>query len=266
MKIWQITGTAWRVTRQSLPVVAAILILQVVLGLLGLPLLNQGGAPTTGQTALAVILGLTNFLLWPLIQGGVLALGNDKLAGQPAAITSPIGAFLAGGKAFYLRMLGFGVLWGCLTVLLVIVGAALFTLATVAGAKTPALGVLIVLAMLAPLSIGAYVLIVLTSASPVAIVVEKLKLFAGIRRGLAIGRSIFWKLIVVSLTVTLTLLPGIGLAMLLAYLQGDPATLSLGWRIVNLVVQSALNAVSIFLFSAAFVQVYRTRIAQPAAS
>ena len=266
MKTWQIAGSAWRVTRDSFSVVAAILILQVVLGLLGLPLLNQGGAPTTGQTVLAVILGLGNFLLWPLIQGGVLALANGKLAGQPAAATSPLGALLAGGKAFYLRMLGFGVLWGLMTVLLVIVGAALFTLAAAAGAKTPALGVLIVLAMLAPLGIGAYLLIVLTSTAPVAILVENLKLFAGMRRGLTVGRSIFWKLILVSLAVTVTLLPAIGLAMLLAYVQGDPATISMGWRIVNLVIQSALNAVSIFLFSAAFVQVYRTRIAQPAAA
>ena len=257
MKTWQVTGKAWSVLRSSLPIVGLIFGIQLILGLIGLPLVNLQDTLSAGQTAFAIILGLVNFFLWPLIQAGCLAFSNDVLSGNTAAVKSPIPRFLDGGKRSYWRVLAFGLLWGLVCVLVVILGAALFAAATALGAKTPAAGVLLVILTLIPLAVAAYLLILTTAAGPMAIVVEHLGVMAAIRRGIRVGRALIWRFILVSLAVTVTLLPAIGLAMLLAYVQGDAAQAQAGWRIVNLLIQSVLNSASVVLFTIAFVLVYR---------
>ena len=259
MKTWQIVGQAWKQASANLPIVGLIFGIQLVLGLLALPFAGQTENLAGPSMVLAILLGLVNFLIWPLIQGGTLAFANGQTAGQTQG--SPISRFLAGGKQLYLRMLGFGLLWAGLCLVLVIIGVLLFVLAAMPAAQAPALSVILVLIVSVPVALGFYGLILLTAVSPLAIVVEKLGVIPSLRRGFKVGRPALGKLLLVSLCLSLTLMPGVLLVMIPAFMQAGGGAMGTAGQVLGLMFQSVLNALSMLLFSLAFVHIYRQLIA-----
>lgn len=259
--MWQIVGGSWRTVATALPVVGVVAAIQAVLGLASLPF--AGGVDpnqlSAGDVALGLLLVLINFFLFPLIQAGYLAVAQARASGTAG---SPLASFRDGIRQLYLRLLGFETL---ITVVVMGGGVLAGVVSVLAADGLARLGgpwdLVIVLVCLLPVALVVYLLMLIGGMSPVAMCVERLPVFAAIRRGLSIGRASIGTLMGANLILLLTLAPAFLVLGILAGLQLTPAGGGMTWLVVGVVLQAAVTAASTLLFVAAWMAVFRRRTA-----
>lgn len=260
MGIWQVVGTAWKSVRKGLKVVGFIAAIQLILNLVALPF--AGDNPQASP--LILLLVLAQFFLLPLIQGGCLSYANATLVQPPA----PFASFTQGAGRLYSRLLGFEALTVGLVLLVALVAALLLGLSTIPAERMPQVSAVLWLLIGVLVAIGVYVLFLIVSMAPAAIVVENAGVFAALRKGLAVGRAVIGKLLLVTLVLGATLIPVMLIAMLPAFFnpgttplgRGLPGPVEPGWVLTAIVLQSAAGALSMVLFALAYLQLYRYQI------
>jgi len=246
--MWRIVGRSWRIAAGNLGVVCVVALVQLCLGLAALALPGQDEVWTAGQQLLGVVLGLVNFFFLPFVQGGYLAVANAKASQrtEPSALTE----FWQGARQWYGRLLGFEALTVVLVLALVVGSGLLLVLALLPAQRAMTLSVVLTLAASVPIGIGLYVFLLIVTMTPIAIVVENLKVFQGLARGLRIGRRMVGQLVLMNLACLLTVLPGLMLVGIFGLL---------GWPLVTVLLQSFLSAVLMLVFLLAYVQLYQSQ-------
>lgn len=257
MRTWQVVVTSWKTTVQSLSLVGFISGCYLLFGLLGLPFANQGAQPTVGQAVLGLVFFCLYCFTWPLIQGGCLAFVDTRLA-QPSAAAS-LGTWWQGAKKLYGRILGLLGLWTLAFLVWGIVFGVVFVVALSMGAASQQETVSILMTVVACIIGGfaLYPLIIISAMAPVATAVDGSTVFQAIGKGWKVGRAGLGKLVLVTLALILTLIPAILVNMLPLLLQGAGAPMVMVGRLLGLVTQSLISALSLFLSSCAYIQIYR---------
>ena len=257
MGTWQSVGTSWKVAAHGLAVVGCGAFVNLLAGLAALPLAGQGDRVTAPLLAAGLLLGLVNVLVMPLVQGGYLAFAHSRLSSEPPR--SALASFWEGARRSYGRLLGFEALTIAMIMVLGIVGVLVFGLAGLSAPQGPAVSVTLTLLATAPVGIGLYGVLLITTMAPVSIVVEGLGVGRAIRRGLRVGRAIIGKVVLVTGALLLTLIPAMILVAVPGVLQAGGGATGVVWRFIGVVLQSVATAVSTVLFAVALVQLYRHR-------
>lgn len=256
MGTWRIVGTSWKTVLSGLVVVGVVAAVQVVLGLLALPVAGQFQAAPEAPEPLVLLLGLVlalvNFFVYPLLQGGYLSFAKASLA--PTS-SSPLASFWRGATTWYARLLGLTALMVLIVLGFSLVSILLFVVPFTLIDTMMAAAVVLTLIVAAPVAIGLLALMLITAMAPLAVVVDGVGVFGAIKQGLAVGRRALGKLVVVTLAMALTLLPAVVLVAV-------PA--GLDWQLVATIVQSLVAGLSAVLYAVAYVHVYQLRAAPPA--
>ena len=249
MGTWHVVGKAWQSIRRGLQVVGFIAAIQLILSLAALPFADEA----IQASPWVLVLVLAQFFILPLIQGGCLSYANATLVQPPA----PFASFTQGARRLYGRLLGFEALTVGIVLLVAVVTALLLGLASLPADKMPQLAAALWLLAAVPVAIGIYLMFVVVAMAPASIAVENAGVFASVRKGLAVGRALIGKLLLVTLALVVTLVPVILIAMLAAFFAspGD-----LGWTLVVVVLQSMAGALSMVLCALAYIQLYRYQI------
>lgn len=259
MGTWQVVGTSWKVTVKSLGVAGFVTGCYLLFGLLGLPLSGQGVQASVGQALLGLGFLSLYFFIWPLIQGGCLSFVDTRLA--QSSVSPSIASWWQGARKLYGRLLGFLALWTAAFLMWGMVFGIVFVVALAIGSAAQQMTASIIMTLIACIvgGIALYPLIIVSAMAPVAMAVEGGKIFQAITKGWQVGRAMLGRLLLVSLALILTLVPGIILNVLPVMLQGGGAKLGVPGQLIGLVMQSIISALSLFLFSTAYVQLYRSR-------
>ncbi|MBI3320368.1 MAG: hypothetical protein HYZ89_07285 [Candidatus Omnitrophica bacterium] len=261
MGTWRIVTTSWQVMAKNLWLVGVIALFQLILSAIGLPLVAQGNQATGVMLGIGLAIALVQFFVFPLIQGGCLAFAAS-VPSQPSSTSSSFSKFVDGAKRLYGKLLGYEALTAVTVLGLAIVAVLLFGLSAVPAQRAEALGIVLVLLASAVVGIGLYLLMMVTTMAPVAIVVERLGVFKGIVKGLRVGRAVLGKLTLVGLMLGLTLLPAIIVMVLPGFFQKDAASMAFGWKVLAILLQSVVTGLATVLFTLAMVQIYQHHTGQ----
>ena len=260
MGTWRIVGTSWGITSKNLWLVGLIALFQVLLSAIGLPLVTEGNQATGVMLGVGLAIALIQFFTFPLIQGGCVAFAATESSQSPAT-SSPFARFKEGAIRLYGKLLGYEALTAVMVLGLAIVAVVLFGISTMPAQHAQALSIVLVLLASTVIGIGLYFLMMITTMTPVVIVVERLGVFKGIAKGLRVARATVGKLMLVGLALGLTLIPAF-LVMVLPgflFLQKEGAVMGLGWKLLAMVLQSVVTGLATVLFTLAMVQIYRHR-------
>ena len=263
MGTWRIVATSWRVMAKNVWLVGVIALFQLILSAMSLPLLAEGNQATGVMLGIGLAIALTQFFVFPFIPGGCIAFAASGSSQQPSASFS---RFVDGAKRLYGKLLGYEALTAVTVLGLAIVAVVLFGLSAMPAQQAQALGVVLVLLASVVVGIGLYLLMMVTTMAPVAIVVERLGVFKGIVKGLRVGRAAIGKLMLVGLVLGLTLLPAILVMVLPGFLQQNGAAMALGWKLLAVLLQSVVTGLATVLFTLAMVQIYQHHAGQATAA
>jgi hypothetical protein len=257
MGTWQIVGSSWKLAVQGLAVAGIVAGFSLLVGLAALPFADEINQGTVTGAVVGIALGLVNFFLWPMMQGGCLTFASTPSTQdqQPKAVQR----FWEGAGKLYGRLLGCEALIAAMALVLAVVAVALFLIPFAFVTRSMALSVVLALVATVPVALGAYGLFLIPIMAPVAIAVDGTKVFGAIKRGLKVGRAALGKLVLVVLALTLTVLPAFVIVMIPGFLIASGVDVGVAGRIAAVLLQSLLSGFSTVLFIAAFIQVYRLR-------
>ena len=254
MGTWQIVRASWKVALTSISVIGVLAGIFVIFNAVELSLQLQQATITPGGLPIMVF-WLVWYLALVFIEGGSLSLASAKLSALPSS--SSLASFWKGGTQLYGRLLGCFIFFLGMTVLWGGVVGLTFSVVAIADSGTaPMIAVIATLILTVILGIWLYILLMAFMMAPVAIVVEGVRVFRGIRRGLEVGRAALGKLVLVNAVLILTVLP-IAILWVPQFLWNSGATV--GWLVLGLgvMLQSVAQGLCWILFTAAFIQIYQ---------
>lgn len=190
-------------------VIFIFFILNVVMGLLSLPLAKPENAGKPGIIALSLILSVIFFVIFIFLQGGALGLARDVHKTGNA----DFGKFASYGKKYYVKILG-------LLLLYILIALGLVLVLSLAGSGILALVNNLFARTLVGVVAGlvAFFAIVLLLFPIYIIVAEELGVIAALKKGIALGRENFWNiaglflcLVIISVLISLAVGFAIGL-------------------------------------------------------
>lgn len=260
MGTWRIVATSWQVMVKNMWLVGVIALFQLILSAIGLPLVTEGTPATGLMLGIGLTIAVIQFFAFPFIQGGCIAFAAS------AGPSSSFSSFVDGAKRLYGKLLGYEALTAVIVLGLAIVAVVLFGLSAVPAQQAQAFGIVLVLLASVVVGVGLYLLMMVTTMAPVAIVVERLGVFTGIVKGLRVARAAIGKLLLVGLTLGLTLLPAILVMALPGFLQRDSVSMAMGWKVLAVVLQSVVTGLATVLFTVAMVQIYQHATGRVAAT
>lgn len=253
MGTWKIVGTAWKVSFRgkgghgliSMAVLGVFLLVGVLDLLLELSLL-----PREGIFAIQLI---EQLCITPLLLALCLVSANTQLTASTIA-TSAKQIFQHAGS-LYLRLLGIMALltgvWTGAILMWIVIEAAL-------AGQPKVVAVLATLVSMTVIGCAFYAVSLTMAMAPVVIALENSQIIEGIRKGLRMARAHVGKLVLLSVALTLTLIPLICLVSLLDALQSQQAKLRLDEIAANLLVHALLGSLSLQLFTGVLLQLYRS--------
>jgi len=175
--------------------------LNVVMGLISLPLASPENTGNTGIAALSFVLSIVFFLIFIFLQGGALGLVKDLLKTNSFNMAN----FQAYGKKYYLRILGLLLLYVAIALALVLIlgliGSGIITMAdnvfvrAIVGTLAGAVALMAIVALLFPIY---------------SIVVDEIGTIDALKKGVKMGLDnflntlgIFLLLVVISIVISL---------------------------------------------------------------
>ena len=256
MGLWKMVTDAWRIVLKNPVIIAVVGGINIVLGLLVLPFVNEINQAGRAGQMFALGMAAVQFFFIPFLQGGCLGFASNRLGGQGG---SPLAAFLDGAKRLYRRLLAFEALTVAVIVLLVVVSILLFTISMAPAAASPGLSIAAALVSSVPVALALYLLIVILSFAPVSMAVDGANVFGAVKRALALGRPAVGQMLLLSLLLALTLVPAFLIAGIPEFIEQAGTHLGLAGLLLGLVLQSLAGALSMVLFLAGYMLLFRRR-------
>jgi hypothetical protein len=253
MGTWKIVGTAWKVSFRGKggqgPVSMAVLGVFLLVGALDL-LLELSPLP---QEGILIVQLIERLCIAPLLLAVCLVSANTQLTAS--AITATAKQVFQQAGNLYLRLLGTMALltgiWMGVIFMWIVIEAAL-------AGQPRVVAILATLVSVTVIGCVFYAVSLTMAMAPVAIALENSRMIEGIRKGLRMARAHLGKLLLVSVALTLTLIPPICLVSLLDALQSQQANLGLDEIAANLLGHALVGSLSLQLFAGVFVQLYRS--------
>lgn len=166
-------------------VVTIFFALNVIMGLISLPLARPENAGKPGIIALSFAISAVFFIIFIFLQGGALGLAKDACKTGSADFAN----FVSYGKKYYIRILGLLLLYILialgLVLILSLVGSGILALANNTFMRT-LVGVIA--------GVVAFLVIVLLLFPIYAIVADEMGVVAALKKGIALGRENFWNI------------------------------------------------------------------------
>ena len=206
--------------------------LNVVMGLISLPLSSPGNVGNPAIAAISFVLSVVFFAIFIFLQGGALGMARDVHKTGACDISN----FAVYGKRYYLRILGLLSLYILIAIgvvlILALLGSGLLALADNAFTKT-LIGVIA--------GVVALFIIVLLLFPIYSIVANESKVIQALKRGVQIGRDNFWVslglfAVLILVSVLISLVVGFAAGLITAPL---PFTIS---RVIITIVNSAVQS------------------------
>lgn len=201
MGIIETVGKGFLLSKKLIKVVLIFFILNLVMGLIGLPLAAPENAGNPVIAAISFVLTLIFFAIFIFLQGGALGLSRDIHKTGACEISN----FVRYGKKYYLKILSLLLLYILIALgialVLALVGSGALAIANNAFTKTLVTVVSVVVAIIA----------VVTLLFPVySIVADENAVLQAVKKGISISRNNFWNvlklfllLVVISIFISL---------------------------------------------------------------
>lgn len=166
-------------------VIMIFFILNVIVGLISLPLAKPENAGKPGIVAISFVISIIFFIIFIFLQGGALGLARDVHKTGSADMSN----FSVYGKKYYVRILGLLLLYILIALAIVLV-LSLIGSGILALANNPFLRTLIGVVA----GVAAFFVIVLLLLPIYAIVADDSGVIASLKKGIQLGRENFWKI------------------------------------------------------------------------
>jgi len=224
-------------SKKLMKVVLIFFILNVVMGLISLPLARPENAGKPGVIAISFVVSIVFFIIFIFLQGGALGLSRDLNKSGNAEMAN----FSVYGKKYYVRILGLLLLYILIAVALVLVlsliGSGILALVnnlftrTLVGAIAGVVAFFVIVLLLFPIY---------------AIVADELGIVEALKKGIALGKANFMKiaglfLILVLISIVISLIIGFVIGLITVPLPFTVTQILI--TVVNSAVQSYIPIV-----------------------
>jgi len=186
MGVFEAVKKGFALSGKLLKVVLFFFVLNVVMGLISLPLARPENAGQAGIAVASFALSIVFFLIFIFLQGGALAIVRDLHKTGSAEISK----FVEYGKKYYLKILGLLALYILVALLLVLIlallGSGVLAIAsnaftrTIVGVISGLVAILAIVLLLFPIYV---------------IVADDMGVIASLKKGIEIGKSNFWNIL-----------------------------------------------------------------------